>query len=54
MPPTAEIAVDAALTARNRRRDRGLRRIIESLQCKEGRDNGGEFSQNAHGDATVS
>ena len=54
MPPTAEIAVDAAVIARNRRRDMGIRRIMEFLQFKEERDNGGEFSQNADGDATVS
>ena len=45
MPPAAEIAVDAAAVARNRRRDTGMRTIIESLQFKEGGEDGGEFSQ---------
>src|SRR3954462_7585856 len=35
MPPAAEIAVDAAAVARNRRRDTGMRTIIESLQFRK-------------------
>ena len=45
MPPAAEIAVDAAAVARNRRRDTGKRTNMESLQFKEGGEHGGEFSQ---------
>jgi hypothetical protein len=45
MPPIVQIAVDAAAVARNRRRDTGMRTIMESLQFKEGGEDGGEFSQ---------
>ena len=45
MLPAAEIAVEAAAVARNRRRDTGMRTIIDSLQFKEGGEDGGEFSQ---------
>ena len=40
-----EIAVEAAAVARNRRRDTGMRTIIDSLQFKEGGEDGGGFSQ---------
>jgi hypothetical protein len=32
MPPTAEIAVDAAAVLKNRRRDKGMRMAMECLQ----------------------
>jgi hypothetical protein len=35
MPPAAETAVDAAAVARNRRRDRGMRTVMETLQLQE-------------------
>jgi hypothetical protein len=35
MPPAAEIAVEAAAVARNRRRDTGMRTIIASSSRKE-------------------
>src|SRR6516225_276077 len=37
MPPAAETAVDAAAVARNRRRDRGMRMVMETLQLPEKR-----------------
>jgi len=32
MPPTAEIAVEAVAVARNRRRDMGMRTVMETLR----------------------
>ncbi len=37
MPPAAVIAAEAAVVARNRRRDMGLRRIMEFLQLQNER-----------------
>jgi hypothetical protein len=54
MPPAAVIAVEAAVVARNRRRDMGMRMIMEFLQLENWRENGREFSQDADGRATAS
>ena len=47
MPPTAEIAVEAVAVARNRRRDMGMRTVMETLRLYEGGEDGGRLSQNA-------
>jgi hypothetical protein len=36
MPPTAEIAVEAAAVVKNRRRDKGMRMAMECLQAMVG------------------
>src|SRR5262245_20585437 len=51
---TADIVVDAAAVARNRRRDRGMRTVMETLQLPERGEDGGEISQNADGYRTTS
>src|SRR5262245_10411826 len=47
MPPMAEIAVEAAAVARSRRRDSGMRTVMEILRLHEGGEDGGRLSQNA-------
>src|SRR5262249_28437709 len=54
MPAMAEIAVEAAAVARSRRRDSGMRTVMEILRLQEGGENGGRLSQNADGYVTLS